>query len=158
MGMFTERFFNLLLNLEDGWEVKSVKSDIDKEEIVIEIQCLLKSFEEEGETQRFYDFAPERRWRHLDTLQYKTYIACRLPRVKNASGKVVTIDPPWASSHQRNTYLFECAVIDLLQTSRNQTKTAKLMRCGLMLSIKSSIRALYGGWRGEKKRMFTIHI
>ena len=46
MGMFTERFFNLLLNLEDGWEVKSVKSDIDKEEIVIEIQCLLKSFEE----------------------------------------------------------------------------------------------------------------
>ena len=109
----------------------------------------------EGETQRFYDFAPERRWRHLDTLQYKTYIACRLPRVKNASGKVVTIDPPWASSHQRNTYLFECAVIDLLQTSRNQTKTAKLMRCGFNVVNKiihtSTLRGL------ERRKEADVH-
>jgi len=63
-------------------------------------------------------------------MQYKTYLNCKLPRVKNKEGKVVTITPPWASKHERHTYLFEHVIIDLLLATRNQTKTAELMRCG----------------------------
>ena len=77
-----------------------------------------------------YDHAPERSWRHLDTMQYKTYIRCCLPRVKNKQGEVVTICAPWAAKSERHTYLFEHAVIDVLQATKNQSKTAKLMRCG----------------------------
>ncbi len=77
-----------------------------------------------------YDHASERTWRHLDTMQFKTYISCRLPRVKNRKGRILTTIPPWASKHERHTYLFEKAAIDLLQATKNQTKTAELMRCG----------------------------
>ncbi|MBZ0099477.1 MAG: ISL3 family transposase, partial [Taibaiella sp.] len=77
-----------------------------------------------------YDHAPERKWRHLDTLQYKTYICCGLPRVKDREGKAKTIVPPWASKHERHTYLFEQLAIDVLLATKNQTQTANLLRCG----------------------------
>jgi len=53
-----------------------------------------------------------------------------LPRIKNSKGKVITTLPPWASKHERHTYLFERAAIDLLKATKNQTKTAEIMRCG----------------------------
>ena len=130
--MFTENFFNLLLNLEDNLVVKSVKTDINKGEVSLHIKCLLELIEdkETGELCKVYDHAPERTWRHLDTMQYKTFITCSLPRIKTKTGQVKTVSPSWASGYDRHTYLFEHAVIDLLKASKNQTKTAELMRCG----------------------------
>ena len=125
-----EHSFKVLLNLDEGWEVKSVETDIHKGEININIECLLQTFEKEGQLCEFYDLAPKRHWRHLDTLQYKTTITCRLPRAKSPTGKIITIDPPWASSHQRYTTLFERWTIDLLKATKNQTKTAELLDCG----------------------------
>lgn len=130
--MFTENFFNLLLDLEDGWQVGSISTDLDKAEISIEITCFLHTLidTETGELCPVYDHAPQRCWRHLDTMQYKTFICCRLPRIKTSVGKVKTVQPNWADRFERHTYLFEHAVIDLLKASKNQTKTAQLMRCG----------------------------
>ncbi len=129
--MFTDNFFNLLLDLSDGWDVESVKTDINKQEVFISIKCTLKEIEDEetGEFFRVYDHAPERNWRHLDTMQYKTFLSCRLPRIKNKEGKVKTVKPSWASGYERHTYLFEHAIIDLLKATKNQTKTAEFMRC-----------------------------
>lgn len=130
--MFTENLFTKLLHLEDGWIVESVDTDFNKEEIFIQIACVLDQLEdsETVELCKVYDHAPMREWRHLDTMQYKTYIRCQLPRIITSSGKVKTVQPNWASGYERHTYLFEHAVIDLLKASKNQTKTAKLMRCG----------------------------
>lgn len=130
--MFTENLFTKLLQLEQGWIVKSVETDFSEQEIHIEISCILDQFvdEETGEICKFYDRAPVRSWRHLDTMQYKTFIKCQLPRMITSNGKVKTVQPNWASGYERHTYLFEHVVIDLLQASKNQTKTAKLMRCG----------------------------
>ncbi len=130
--MFTENLFTKLLQLEDGWIVESVDTDFNKEEIFIQIACLLDQLEdsETGELCKVYDHAPLREWRHLDTMQYKTYIRCQLPRIITSRGKVKTVQPNWASGYERHTYLFEHAVIDLLKASKNQTKTAQLMRCG----------------------------
>lgn len=130
--MFTENLFTKLLQLEDGWIVESVDTDFNKEEIFIQIACLLDQLEdsETGGLCKVYDHAPMREWRHLDTMQYKTYIRCQLPRIITSSGKVKTVQPNWASGYERHTYLFEHAVIDLLKASKNQTKTAHLMRCG----------------------------
>lgn len=129
--MFTENFFTLLLDLEDGWVVKSVESNVNSCEVFIRIECLLKEFEDQktGEICKFYDHAPVRKWRHLDTMQYKTYITCSLPRMKTKAGKIQTVKPSWASGYERHTHLFEHAVIDLLKASKNQTKTAEFMRC-----------------------------
>lgn len=130
--MFTESFFNILLDLDEGWVVNQVSTDIKKEEVYLKVVCKLNEFEdpETGKMCKVYDHAPERRWRHLDTMQYKTYISCMLPRVKLPTGKIKTINPGWASGHERHTFLFEHAVIDLLHATKNQTRTAKLMRCG----------------------------
>ncbi|OYX22702.1 MAG: hypothetical protein B7Z16_03935 [Algoriphagus sp. 32-45-6] len=130
--MFTENLFTKLLQLEDGWIVESVDTDFNKEEIFIQVACVLDQLEdsETVELCKVYDHAPMREWRHLDTMQYKTYIRCQLPRIITSIGKVKTVQPNWASGYERHTYLFEHAVIDLLKASKNQTKTAKLMRCG----------------------------
>lgn len=129
--MFTENFFNLLLNLGEDWVVQSVKTDINEEKVFIQVECLLKEIEDEetGDLCKVYDYAPERLWRHLDTMQYQTFISCRLPRIKTKLGGVKTVNPSWASGYERHTYLFEHAVIDLLKACKNQTKTAELMRC-----------------------------
>lgn len=130
--MFTHQFFDLLLNLEEDWQVKKVEADYRLSDIKIIIEFVGKQAEcpKTLEMCKLYDHAPERTWRHLDTMQYKTYISCKLPRVRNKNGKVITIVPPWASKHERHTYLFEHAVIELLLATKNQTKTTELMRCG----------------------------
>lgn len=130
--MFTQQFFDLLLNLDEDWQVTGVDADYKSEEITININHV--SVEalcpESMEMCKIYDHAPLRKWRHLDIMQYKTYIVCQLPRVKNGEGKVVTSPPPWASKHERHTYLFEHVAIDLLLATKNQSKTAALLRCG----------------------------
>jgi transposase len=119
--MFTEQFFELLLDFGDEWEVKGVKTDLGTSEVDIYVEYV-------GQM-KIYDHAPDRRWRHLDTMQFKTFINCRLPRVKVDDGKVKTLSPPWADKHERHSFLFECAVINLLLATKNQTQTADLMRC-----------------------------
>ena len=96
--MSTKIFFRALLGLTEGWEVNDIQF-VDGE-VHIGINCIKRSFEIDGELcSSIYDFAPIRSWRHLDTLQYKTVINCRLPRVKTKDNKVVTINPPWTESH-----------------------------------------------------------
>lgn len=130
--MFTQEFFEILLHFGKDWEIGSVVTIGKTEAIEIKINYVGQKAEcpETKEMCNIYDHAPERKWRHLDTMQYKTYLSCKLPRVKNRKGKVVTIKPPWASKHERHTDLFERAVIDILLATKNQTKTSELMRCG----------------------------
>lgn len=130
--MFTEQFFDLLLNLDDSWKVDNVTANYLKNEIYIDLIYTERIAEcpKTKEILKVYDLAPKRQWRHLDTMQYKTFISCRLPRVKNDKGKVITVVPPWASKHERHTYLFEHAAIDLLLATKNQSKTADLLNCG----------------------------
>lgn len=124
--------FDDLLGLEEGWEVTGIETDLVKGEVDIRVECRLKEFLDVGTGQwcKVYDHAPMRRWRHLDTLQYKTYLSCALPRITLPTGQVRTVDPPWASSHERHTHLFERLAIDLLQATGNQTRSAALLRCG----------------------------
>jgi transposase len=118
--MFTEQFFELLLNFGEEWEVKEVTTNLETNEVDIQVEYFGQG--------KIYDYAPVRRWRHLDTMQFKTFINCRLPRLK-IDGKVKTVEPPWADKYERHSYLFESAVIDLLQATKNQTQTARLRRC-----------------------------
>ncbi|MFB6305625.1 MAG: transposase family protein [Flavobacteriales bacterium] len=136
--MFTHQFFNIILELTEDWVVREVIPDHESQDINIKVEhvgnkalCPVTK-----ELCKKHDHANERSWRHLDTMQYKTYIHCRLPRVRNKHGAVKTVPPPWASKHERHTYLFECATIDLLQSTKNQTRTAELMRCGFNVIIR----------------------
>ncbi len=72
--MFTKDFFEILLHLGKDWEVKTVDTIGKTEAIKIKIEYTDKTAEcpETKEQFSIYDHTPERRWRHLDTMQYKT--------------------------------------------------------------------------------------
>jgi len=126
------QYFDLLLNLTEYWQVKEVITNYKTNEIRIHIEHIGKKCEcpDSFDLCSIYDHAPQREWRHLDTMDYKTFIVCKLPRIRNKQGKIKTISPPWASKHTRHSYKFEHKVIDLLKATKNQTKTASFMQCG----------------------------
>lgn len=130
--MFSEQLFDMILNFGDDWKVERVYLNIKTEEVDVYVKFISQTYEhpETFEPCSIYDHAPIRRWRHLDIMQYKTYINCSVPRIKDKQGRVLTIRTPWADSYERHTYLFERMAIDILQSTKNQTKTAQLLRCG----------------------------
>ncbi|MDZ7660907.1 ISL3 family transposase [Thiohalophilus sp.] len=58
-----------------------------------------------------------RRWRHLDTCQFKTQVVADVPRIQCPEHGVQTIEVPWAQDNSRYTVLFEAMVIRLLKES-----------------------------------------
>lgn len=61
--MFTEQFFDVLLEFGADWRVREVETDIETEEVDIYVEYV--------GSLRIYDYAPVRRWRHLDTMQLR---------------------------------------------------------------------------------------
>lgn len=57
----------------------------------------------------------ERRWRHLDTCQYRTILIAEVPRVRCGEHGVRQVKVPWAEEGSRFTALYEALVIDWLQ-------------------------------------------
>ncbi len=75
-----------------------------------------------------YDHSTERMWRHLDTMQFMTFVVCRVPRVSCQGHGVKQIDVPWAGPKSRFTAMFERLAIELLSMTRCQARTAKILR------------------------------
>ncbi|HDP55582.1 MAG TPA: transposase [Bacteroidetes bacterium] len=120
------------MNIGDEWKVERVYANFKTEEVDVFLEFIGKEAEDPDtfELCPIYDHAPSRRWRHLDTMQYEAYINCSVPRVKAIDGKAKRIKTPWADGYERHTYLFERLAIAILLSTKNQTKTAELVRCG----------------------------
>ncbi len=56
----------------------------------------------------------ERRWRHLDTMQYRTFVIAEVPRVQCEKHGIRQVAVPWSEPASRFTALFEALVIDWL--------------------------------------------
>lgn len=137
-------FLDSILNLGADWEVSHV--EVIDDDVFIHVDYKRKFWidTKTGESLSIYDHRDERAWRHLDLLQYKTWIVCRVPRVKD--GKTIrTIDTPWAKDLDRHTIWFEALVIDLLLATKNQTKTANLLRMGFNQVNRIMHRAVHRG-------------
>ena len=80
----------------------------------------------------------ERRWRHLDTCQYRTILHARVPRQSCPKHGIKQVKVPWAEPGSRFTALFECLVINWLQRGCI-TAVAKLV--GLSWDHAAGIRA-----------------
>ena len=119
-----------ILNFGIDWSVTSIEFRPSESSVHIYLKYATDYVVDisTGELLNIYDYRPERQWQHLPILQCKTYIHCRVPRVKNSEGKVASISVPWASPAERHTHLFENFVIDVLLATHNQTKTANLIK------------------------------
>ena len=129
-----------LLGLGEDWSVSDVS--LDRSAGILNITIAYNhSFwadKETGEVFSIFDFRTARSWRHLDCMEFKTHVHCRLPRIKDADGKVKTIEYDWAESGFSYTKKFENKCIEVLQLTHNRKGASALMRvsddkiCGLM--------------------------
>lgn len=67
-----------------------------------------------------------RRWRHLNTMQWKTIIESEVPRVECPTHGVRSIGVHWAEDKSRYTALFEAYAIDVLQAVRSKVQAEQL--------------------------------
>lgn len=117
--MDDRELYRQILGIAAPWEVSGVKVDGAGKDVTVtlsygggaEAPC-----PECGTLCRVYD-ERERRWRHLDTCQYRTIICAPVPRVRCDVHKVRQVRVPWAEEGSRFTALFEALVINWLTES-----------------------------------------
>jgi transposase len=152
----TEVFFEKLLNFGSDWKVERVVVN-ESNEVDIFLKFDLQAYKKEHSESYEYvhDYLDYRRWRHLDILQFKTFINAKIPRIKHKDSKIKSVKTPWAQSGKHHTHLFEIYAIDLLLATKNQTKTAKILRCGFNLVNKIMHNATQRGLeRRESNKIY----
>jgi len=119
-----------LLGLEAPWTVSEVRLAVDKQtvEVVAEHKAGARfACPECGRELAVYDHAEERRWRHLDSCQFQTFLCARVPRVDCPEHGVRQARMPWAEPRARFTLLFERFAIDVLRET-DVAGAAKILR------------------------------
>jgi transposase len=115
--MRDKELYAQILGIKSPWHVSSVALALSEGEVVVYVEPVAGTRQrcpQCGEVSPGYDSRP-RRWRHLDTCQYKTFLEADIPRVQCKEHGVVTVSVPWAEPGSGFTALFEALVIDWLQ-------------------------------------------
>lgn len=123
----------LLLGIGSPWEVKTVELKLAEKKVEIELgwqwgaaaQC-----PECGRECSIHDCAPERTWRHLDTMQFATLLRARTPRAHCPEHGVRTMKVPWACPQGRFTLLFERFAVEVLLASGSVSQACELLGIG----------------------------
>jgi len=150
--------FEHLLNFGEQWEV--TKIDVDdvhqQVEVYVEYTASKAKCPETGDLLPIYDHRKPRRWRHLNIMQYQTWIVCSLPRVKDAAGNVKTVKAPWADSNQRFTFWFEALAIRVAQLTKSPTKTAGFLQSSYDVITGILDRAVARGMKRRNAQEHTV--
>lgn len=116
--MDDRQLYTTILGLREPWVVDEVEVVGEAEEVRVQLAIREDTALHCPECKKVapgYDQATERRWRHLDTCQYRTVLVARIPRVECAEHGVRQIWVPWSEERSRFTALFEAMAIRLLQ-------------------------------------------
>ncbi len=115
--MRDRELYRQLLGLREPWKVSEVKIDMEGQKIAVYIEWPPEKealCPECGKSYLLYDHRGERRWRHLDTMQFETILHCRIPRIRCKDHGVKSIEIPWAEERARFTSLFDRHAIQVL--------------------------------------------
>ena len=125
--------YHLLLGLDKGWEVTDVAVSVEAKRVEIALKHVGKATVVCPQCQApcaIFDHAPQRTWRHLDTMQFETVLRARVPRCDCKACGIKTIEVPWAGKHSPFTWLFEAFAIAVLQSAHSTSDACKLLRIG----------------------------
>jgi transposase len=127
--MRDKELYAKILGIQPPWRVQEVELHLDAGEVrvVLAAEDAVLCCPTCGAPCPGYDHR-ERRWRHLDTCQYRTILIAAVPRVRCATHGVVQVSLPWADAGSRFTALFEALAIDWL---REASLTAVARQLGL---------------------------
>lgn len=121
--------YRLLLGLDASWEVSDVSLSLEEKRVDILVSHAdgPVTCPECGAQCSIADHAPERTWRHLDTMQFETRLRARVPRCDCKACGVKTTAVPWAGKHSRFTLLFEAMAIEVIRACGNVKAAAGLL-------------------------------
>lgn len=127
--MQDRQLYEEILGIGSPWRVAQVELDTDEGAIHVYVEhdedqrwpC-----PECGEDCRVYDHQAERRWRHLDTCQYRTILHASPPRSECSEHGVRVVKLPWAEPSSRFTALFERLAIDWLKAASQKAVARNL--------------------------------
>ena len=119
--MHERELYDRLLGLSAPWFVADVNLDTEAQQVDVFVDHAKgTSFccPECGKQCPVYDHTAERQWRHLDTMQFKTMLHAKPPRVECPEHGIKQASLPWAEKNSRFTLLFERLAIDVLQATQ----------------------------------------
>jgi transposase len=125
-----QKHYALLLGVGSPWEVKNVELKLEEKKVEIELGWqwgAAAKCPECGRECSIHDCAPERTWRHLDTMQFTTLIRARTPRSDCPEHGVKTMEVPWAAPQGRFTVLFERFAVEVLLASATISQACDLL-------------------------------
>jgi transposase len=107
--------YHQILGLVEPWRVESVTLKAKEQEIEVRIGFAdtLWGCPQCQQRMQIHDYE-ERRWRHLDSCQFKTIIVSRVPVVRCGEHGSQAVAVPWAEKYTRFTRLFERLAIDVM--------------------------------------------
>ncbi len=86
-----------ILGLTAPWTVASVDLDVKGQRVVVRVEAGPGPYACPECGTPTAGFSKPRRWRHLDTMQFTTWIEAHVPRVDCATHGVKQLPVPWAS-------------------------------------------------------------
>ena len=125
-----QKHYALLLGVGSPWEVKTVDLNLEGKKVEIELGWqwgAAAKCPECGRECSIHDCAPERTWRHLDTMQFMTLIRARTPRADCPEHGVKTMQVAWAAPQGRFTLLFERFAVEVLLASASVSQACALL-------------------------------
>jgi transposase len=125
-----QKHYALLLGVGSPWEVKTVDLNLEAKKVEIELGWqwgAAAKCPECGRECSIHDCAPERTWRHLDTMQFMTLIRARTPRADCPEHGVKTMQVAWAAPQGRFTLLFERFAVEVLLASASVSQACALL-------------------------------
>ena len=143
-----QKHYALLLGVSSPWGVTDVVLKLEAKQVEIELGWLwgaAAQCPECGRACSVYDCAPERTWRHLDTMQFTTILRARTPRADCPEHGVKTMRVPWAAPGGRFTLLFERFAIDVLRASASVSQACGLLGIGWDAAQQIMERAVHRG-------------
>lgn len=147
---------NAVYGITFPWQISHITTDKESGEVSLHVSCTDESklrCPDCDQVSPVYDRRP-RRWRHLDTGQFSTYVVAQIVRVKCPVHGVLTITVPWASRSARMTVAFEAMVIDWLQEA-SISAVARLLNLSWNAIDGVMQRAVERGLARRSEQSFT---
>ncbi|MGA3179075.1 MAG: transposase, partial [Verrucomicrobiota bacterium] len=109
------QLYQQILGLVEPWVVESVTLKPKEQEVEVRVGFAdtLWGCPQCQKRMEIHDYE-ERRWRHLDSCQFKTIIVSRVPVVRCAEHGCQTVAVPWAEKYSRFSRLMERLAIDVM--------------------------------------------